>query len=520
MKTRRKIHTLAWFRTECCLGLLALLLAAGCQKKAAVQKPATPPPPDPQIKGLVLKGDEFSAQQHLLGWRKAEEFYAKADALGGEPGLKEKLLLIRVLLIARETDEDVPIASIQRSLASSCTSVTNTTGLLLCEFAQRYVAPWAAIDKKPSPGEKPEIPVFAAVGEALDDYFRILYSRAAGIELPDNFELSAWERHKSSPLFVYLNLRKAAMPPVEQLENDFPDFAEAYVLTGERRMQSRRYREARAYFNKALELVPDYTRAINGLGNILLFIVEEYAEALRHYERTLKHDRSNSGGLYGKGVVLHSMGMFADSNQVLDQLISGDLTRGGRLDDSNARYFRGMGRYYQAYNHYKLFQPQEARRLIDLAKKELPWSEQINFLSGVLYFNANEMENARLDLEQVLATGNSNCEAYNYLGLIYMQKDENRAAQYFLGMCSCVESAIASAKRDIASLSMLDLEPAELNGMKARLTERLLSFRKTSSVMIENAITMMGLIKSDKRDVYRGLMRETLLRLALDLERK
>jgi hypothetical protein len=119
-------------------------------------------------------------------------------------------------------------------------------------------------------------------------------------------------------------------------------------------------------------------------------------------------------------------------------------------------------------------------------------------------------------LALLLAAGSANCEAYNYLGLVYMRKDGNRAAQYFLGMCSCVDSAIESTRRNIAFLPRLDPEPAELNQMKARLSEGLSDYRKSSADMIENALTMMDLIKIKERDLYRKLMEKTLLRIAAE----
>jgi tetratricopeptide (TPR) repeat protein len=490
--------------------LLTLLLAGACQRKVAVQPPAAALAPDPRIKEWILKGDEFFAHQNLYGWRMAEDFYSRADALGGDVALKEKLLLTRVLLVTRQIDEDVPISALKKNLALSCTSAVNSTGQLFCDFAAKYLAPREPPQRNLDPGANPKILAFATADAVLDDYLHILYARAAAIDLPAEFELSAWEKYKSSPLFMYLNLRKVAAQPTAEVEKNLPDFAELYVLNGEKRLQAGRYRDSRTYFNRTLELVPDYTRAINGLGNILLYVVEDYLEALRFYERALKYDPVNSGGLYGKGVVLHSMGQFADSNQVFDRLISSDLTRGGRLDDSNVRYYRGMGRYYQAYNNYDLFKPQEARTLIDLAKKDLPLSEPVNYLSGVLHFNANDMENAERDFRQLLASGSSNCDAYNYLGLIYVQKDPPRAPQYFLGMCNCVDVAIQSTKRDIASLPRMDLEPAELNQMKARLMEKLSAFRKSSVEMIKNALTMMDLINIKERNFYRKLMQETL----------
>ena len=224
-------------------------------------------------------------------------------------------------------------------------------------------------------------------------------------------------------------------------------------------------------------------------------------------------DPTNSGALYGKGAVLHSIGGFAESNQVFDQMIATDISRGGHLDNYNVRFYRGMGRYYQAYNYYRLSEPQEARKVIDLAKYDLPNAEQINYLSGVFYFNANQMDSALADFEKVLSSSSSNCEAYNYLGLIYLQTDENKAANFFLRMCACIESAIGHTKREIASLPSLDLEPTELNSLKTKLEEKLSNFRISSAYMIKNAITMVDLTHGQRKDLYRKLMEEILQRV-------
>jgi tetratricopeptide (TPR) repeat protein len=255
-------------KTICIFLLVSSLLATGCREKAAVQTPAVQPSPDPAIGEFILKGDEFFAHENLYGWRMAEGFYDKADALGGDPGLKEKLLLTRVLLVTRQIDEDIEISALKKRLASSCASVVDPTSRSLCGFADKYLAPRDAPNTNSDPSASAKIPVFAPAEDTLDTYFRILYAQAAAINLPDGFELSAWEKYKSSPLFMYLNLRKVAAQPTEEVEKTFSDFTELYVLNGEKRLQAGRYRESRTYFNKALDLVPDYTRAINGLGNI------------------------------------------------------------------------------------------------------------------------------------------------------------------------------------------------------------------------------------------------------------
>jgi predicted Zn-dependent protease len=173
-----------------------------------------------------------------------------------------------------------------------------------------------------------------------------------------------------------------------------------------------------------------------------------------------------------------------------------------------------MARYYQSYNHYRLFHPEQARNLIDAAKRDAPNSEQINYLSGVLYFNANKMEEARQDFHRVLTTGTSNCDAYNYLGLIYIETDEAKAINYFLGMCSCANTAIRNFERQLASVPKLDLEPADQESLRGKLQQKIAEGRKSASDQITYAITLVDLAKDEKKDMYIRLMKETLQKIS------
>jgi tetratricopeptide (TPR) repeat protein len=492
---------------------LLLLPMLGCRRPVSIVAPSERS--DPGILEYVAKGDEYFRHRDLCGWRTAEDFYAKALSLRDNAELADKLILTRVLRISREIDEGISTGGSGKALAADCASPRNARQQSLCDFASKYTAPRAPVtrDRATQRVPVPDLQDICPDPEDLDAYLQILYSQAYGFEVEKSFRATASEQFKGSPLFLYLNLNKLTSQAMIELVKSFPDFAELFVVTGERLMQAKRYREARTYFNKALELIPDYTRAINGLGNIYLYVLEEYPEALRLYNAALRYDPANTGALYGKGAVLHSVGSFAESNRVFDQMIATDISRGGRLSEFNVHFYRGMARYYQAYSHYHLSQPIEARRLIDLAKYDLPESEVVNYLSGVFYFNANQMDSARADFDRVLAGGSSNCEANNYLGLIYLQTDEYKTANYFLRMCSCVGSAIASTRREIASLPSLDLEPPELDGLKANLEQKLSKFSTSSADMIRNAILMVDLTHNERKDIYKKLMEETLHRV-------
>lgn len=493
--------------------VVTLLVAAACHKQMVVQQPPAPAGPNPKAPEYAAKGDEYFQRNHLYGWRMAEDFYGKAYALAPSAESRNKLVLARVLRITREIDEDIAVSELEKRLATDCAPPADPRQQWLCEFSRRYSAPLPPARPGSLEENSADLPDFGPDQAALGAYLYILDSQARGLALPKDYQSTASKKFKSSPLFGYLNLRKMSAQARQELEQAQPDFAELYVLNGETHIQDRRYRESRTCFNKALELVPDYTRAINGLGNIYLYVLEEYQEALQQYETALRYDPTNPGALFGKGAVLHSFGRFAESNPVFDLMLASDLSRRGRVDRSTMRFYEGMGRYYQAYNYYQMFDPQEARKMIDLAKKILPDTEQVLYFSGLLYFNANQMEPARIDFEKVLSRGASNCDAYNYLGLIYLQIDESKAVSYLLGMCSCIEGAITSLKNEIAMVPKLDLEQDERDRLQTKLQQKLSGYRKTGGEQIKNGIKMIDLTKLERKQLYMKLMDETLQRV-------
>ena len=102
---------------------------------------------------------------------------------------------------------------------------------------------------------------------------------------------------------------------------------------------------------KPLSLIPDYTRAINGLANIYFFTLEAYENALKTYEAALKWDPQNTAALFGRGAALHNLDRFEDSNKVLDLMLASGLSRNGRVGANSIQYYRGEAYYCKAYNY-------------------------------------------------------------------------------------------------------------------------------------------------------------------------
>src|SRR5574342_433491 len=108
-------------------------LLAGCQPKAAVRPPAQ----DSAVRDLMLQADAAFAEGHLHGWQRAEKLYAKASATAGSAETTEKLLLTRLLVVTRRSDEDIAVPDIGATVDAVCAApVTGVGGL--CDLARRY----------------------------------------------------------------------------------------------------------------------------------------------------------------------------------------------------------------------------------------------------------------------------------------------------------------------------------------------------------------------------------------------
>jgi tetratricopeptide (TPR) repeat protein len=479
------------------------LLTAGCRSRPAAVRPAPAAVPEEVVRSWVSQGDTHAQGDFLTAWRLAEGFYARAYEATGGRDLKEKLRLIRFLIFTREIDEDIPQRDFEGRLDFLCRDVSTPRAQLLCQIARRY-----AQNSDPAPARIGPLDL-AVSSSPQDAYLLALYVRAFALEIAEE----PLDKFPDHPLYVYLNMARVLAARSAGLEERWPDFAELLVFAGERHFQGRRFKQARNSFRKALSLVPDYTRAWNGLGNIRLFSLEDPDGALAFYEAALQHDPDNPAALFGKGAALHEQENYAASSAVLDRVLETDFSRRPRTAERNARYFRGMGRYYRAYNDHQLHKPAAARSIIDAAKTDLPDSDLVNYLSGLIHYEAGQYEPARIDFERAVQSGTRNCHASFYLGVMALETSSELAESRFLGSCACIDSYIRTMTQYIQSVPSFDLEPQEQVVLQGRLEKKLVDFRLSSVELIQNMMRAMEHSKSEKKERTTDLMKHLLARV-------
>ena len=442
----------------------------GCRTRpAAVIGPVGPAIPEELIHAFVAEGDRQIQPMHLHAWRLAEASYARAYALAPQPEIREKLALARLLRLTREIDEDIPCPTLEEDVAFVCEAAAGTKGPALCDLARSYAAgPDAAQQMKRLDPDLPRVD-----SPPLDAYLFTLQTRHSGADAQLDEIKKHWsETYRDSPLFLYLN---PGLGLSRAVEID-PNFAEAWEFSAEMSFQRTQIKVARNAFSRALALIPDYTRAVNGLANILFFTLEDYPGALKIYEKTLQLDPENSAALFGKGAALHHLGQYEDSSRALDRMLAGDLSRRGRVAADSVRYFQGEGYYYKAYNLHLMHNPEAARKLIDQAGKFLPDAEEIRYLSGLLYFNAGQLDEAKADFQGAARQG-KNCYAFHYLGWIELKQGGSAAASQFLTSTTCLQRGLTALQQTMQSAAGLDIEPAERDGLRLRMEMKLVGYR-------------------------------------------
>jgi tetratricopeptide (TPR) repeat protein len=494
------------------LGSILLTLVPACRTKPMdINVPVGPPVPEEWIQELVARGDESFQAMHLYAWRRAEAVYAKAFSLDARPEIREKLVLTRLLRITREIDEDIACPAMAEDIRFICADPASARGQALCDLAKAYAAgPVASARemKRVAPS------VLNTEISPLDAYFFLLHARTFGGEArDDSFRKQLSDKYQDTPLFMYLNFSSSATALSRALQK-FPDFAEGYEFSAEMSFQRNVIKAARANFSRALELIPDYSRARIGLANIYFFTLEDYPNALKNYELTLKGDPKNTAALFGKGACLHHLGEYTDSNAALDQMLASDLSRRGRVGADSVRYYRGTAHYYKAYNHHLMKEPQRARELIDIAKLDLPQAEEINYLSGLLYYNAGNLDTAKADFERAVKSGKS-CYGYHYLGLIELKRGGPTAASQFLTSTACLERGLRGLQENLRAASALDIDPGEKEALRVRMRMKLTVYRDSSINLILNMIALIrdSAIEINWKQIYMESMNSLLAKV-------
>lgn len=478
---------------------ISLLTGCGTGNQAVQQEPK--PLVDLNLyRELVRQGDESFNKMHLYGWRSAARFYQTAHRMKPSPVLRDKLFLALALCAIREKREGIVNHSVYKAIDALGEFQMSPKQRYLFDMLRKYRT--APVVRKPgqriAAEERTDVDAshFDMQNSPLDTYLYILlvdhymynlkeYSdeMAKLMKTHDIFNLI--RKHAASPLFIYFD-PMTIKGKEDRIEDQHPDFAEFLLFRGNKLFTKNKLKQAAGYYERILERIPDYPAAVNGISNIYYFTVQDYETAIDFYQKTLDLDAHNPVALFGKGVSLHNLERFEESNSVLDTL----LEKQGE--------YHGEAYYYKGYNFYELKDLENARFFIDEAKKEIGYKGEVSFLSGLLYYSEGRMKEAEREfLRAIRDSRYSQCYPLYYLGLIKAKKQDWSFLRDLNDSIGCFESAGRRMQRRIHDIDNLEVTDEQKQWMKARQQVKLAQFKKKSGKLIEQMQTII--VKNEPR---------------------
>ncbi|HOZ31025.1 MAG TPA: tetratricopeptide repeat protein [Bacteroidales bacterium] len=179
--------------------------------------------------------------------------------------------------------------------------------------------------------------------------------------------------------------------------------------------------ESIPYFEKAIEIYPDYSEALVRLGNIHYKLYGDYKTMFDYYIKTLKASPLN------KDVWSNTMGvlLYNVDEPEYEKYVWTEF----------AKYSPGQYQsYFQLGNIYYFSQPANADSAIfwyEKAKTLTTSNFEIYFYLGVSYGNKQDFVRARENL-LLAAAIKEDAEVYRYLGITYgMENNDEMALKYF-----------------------------------------------------------------------------------------
>lgn len=493
-----------------CVILLILIYIIGCtaKKEAIQQKPPQTVFPQEKYQELIRQGDDYFSKMHLYSWRQADEYYAKAYEMKKTPALRDKRFLTLCLSAIREKHEQIVNPAVYEKIDSLGDFPRNPKQQYLFDIVCHYRA--IPVIRKYDQGdrelmadknEKKEVDatLFDLENSPLDTYLYLYCLNYYTFNLKEYneemirilkkhriFELI--EKYSSSPLFLYFYNFKTAVPGKESIEKRFPQYIEFLAFKGNKLFSQNKLRQASKYYERALKWAPDYTNAINGIGNIYFFTIHDYEKAINYYRETLNLDKLNPVALFGKGVSLHNLGKYEESNNVFDFMLE------------NQELHHGEAHYYKAYNWYYLEDPIKARESIDRAKTLLPHSGEVFFLSGLLYYNREKWEEAETDFLRTLYDNQySPCYPLYYIGMIKIKKKDWSFIKDFSDSIQSFENAVDNMSNKITEIDALEIEEHQKQWMKEKQGLKLEEFKTASRQLIRHMTTTIAKNKDKQK---------------------
>ena len=504
------------FRTAYVAAVLFPILLTACGYKRSVLTRSDRPGPSPhREKGVATESGPHS-EPHLHGWRRTEALFEEAYRTSPDPVILDKLLTTQFLILTRETEEGIYGPFHVKRLSSLCSRGSSSFHETLCQSGRermrhrhgKSVGRGRVGDSVRDQDLPVETPLLAA-------YLRLLLTEEhLKSDLSKENPLEALDPDETSPLTLYLESQAGRLEKIEDHVERHPRFAELLFYGGNKLLEKARYTEAIDSMTEAIRLVPEYTKAMVTLGEFHLRSLYLYERALHYFEDALGWDPENISALFGHGVALHLLGRYELSQHSLDRLLELEPAVWNAIPQESRKSFRARSCYWKAKNYYAIGSSEKAREWVDRALADLPRSEPVLYLSGILHLEKIELASARSVFIKVVEGGTELCDAYYQLGVINQSQPGQDILFNFMNNAYCRQRKLTNLKEELNRVEDLDLDSTRKEEVLDVLQNRRDRLREETFALLFNMTERVGSIGELDATVFHQAMEELWDRLS------
>jgi tetratricopeptide (TPR) repeat protein len=258
-----------------------------------------------------------------------------------------------------------------------------------------------------------------------------------------------------------------------------PHLVEVRYFLGEAALARGALLEAEGHFLEALTVLPDSPQVPLLLGGIY-FATEEFEKSVAFYDRALEVEPDYRDALLGKAVSLGYLGRHREALAPLERIME------------LGYWLIGESHYWTAWNLHELGENEEAVRNIEEAKKRLPTDSEVFSLSGRLAYEAGDDGKADRDFNESLVHNPANPTALFGLGNIRARQGRFAEAAGFYERAGDIFNRTAAAlEAKLAEISGSPLEPGRKEALARRKEAQLEKARLSAATAHYDAAAML-----------------------------
>jgi tetratricopeptide (TPR) repeat protein len=258
-----------------------------------------------------------------------------------------------------------------------------------------------------------------------------------------------------------------------------PHLVEVRYFLGEAALARGALLEAENHFLEALTVLPESPQVPLLLGGIY-FATEEFEKSVAFYDRALEVEPDYRDALLGKAVSLGYLGRHREALAPLARIME------------LGYWLIGESHYWTAWNLHELGENDEAVRNIEEAKKRLPTDSEVFSLSGRLAYEAGDDGKADRDFNESLVYNPANSASLFGLGNVRARQGRFAEAAGFYERAGDVFSRTAAAlEARLAEVRGSALEPGRKEALARRKEAQLEKARLSAATAYYDAAAML-----------------------------